>query len=116
MHAVDAFRRRPGRSAASVVGIGLATALVVTLLSVSEGVQASAAQIGSDSGVDLLVVSANTSLSEGTFPAIADAHQLPGRLRSSDPNVQTASPWLVTSLTFANRSLYDASNASAIPD
>lgn len=112
-YALDALRRRPARSAASALGVGLATALVVILLAVSSGVQSSAGRLATESGVDLLVTSANTSISAGTFPPLEGAHGLPGRLASADPNVATASPWLVSSLTFANGSLYDAVNSSS---
>ncbi|HTT25816.1 MAG TPA: FtsX-like permease family protein, partial [Thermoplasmata archaeon] len=72
-------------------------------------------RLATESGVDLILTSANTSLDGGAFPSITGAHRLPAELRSADPNVQTASPWLIASLTFANRSLYNASNASAVP-
>ncbi|MCI4367604.1 MAG: ABC transporter permease [Thermoplasmata archaeon] len=114
-YAWDALRRRPGRSIASALGIGLATALVVTLLAVSTGIQDSAARLATESGVDLIVTSANSSLSGGAFPSFTGAHHLPGGFRAADGNVETASPWLIASLTFANRSLYDASNASEVP-
>ena len=111
-YSVDALRRRRGRTAATALGIGLATSLVVILLAVSEGVQASSASLATASGVDLLVTSANTTLSEGTFPPIPAAHRLSGEVRAADPNVQGASPWLVGDLVFANTSLYAASNRS----
>lgn len=115
MYAWDALRRRPARTAATSLGIGLATALVVTLLSVSEGVQSSAVELASNSGIDLIVTSANTSLAGGAFPQIPGAHALADELPRADPNVETASPWLVASLTFANSSLYAAANASSVP-
>jgi len=115
VYAWDALRRRPGRTAASALGIGLATALIVTLLAVSEGVQTSATELASSSGVDLIVTSGNTTLSGGQFPEIDHAHSLPTGFRSADPNVETASPWLIASLTFANGSLYNATNRSDVP-
>lgn len=112
-YAWNALRRRPGRAIASALGIGLATALVVTLLSVSDGVQASATRIAVSSGVDLLATSANSSLGRGAFPSIDGAHALPAAMAAADPNVETASPWLLDSLTFANASLRaNASNGS----
>lgn len=118
-YALDAVRRRKGRTAVTVFGIGLATALVVVLLAVAQGVQTSSASLAAASGVDLLLTSANTSLESGTFPPIAGAHALPGKVGAADPNVATASPWLVSSLVFANQSLYNASraapNGSAVP-
>jgi ABC-type lipoprotein release transport system permease subunit len=114
-YAWEAVRRRPGRSAASALGIGLATALVVTLLSVSNGIQASANRLAVGSGVDLVAASANSSLSSGAFPVIPGAHRLPEALHRADGNVVTASPWLTGELTFANRSLYQASNRSGVP-
>ena len=114
-YAWDALRRRPGRAAASAVGVGLATALVVTLLSVSSGIEASADRLAVASGVDLIAASANTSLSAGAFPEISGAHHLPDAMRRADPNVQTVSPWMLSSVVFANASLYDAVNRSAVP-
>jgi len=111
--AVDAVRRRPGRSAATVLGIGLATGLVVMLLALSEGIQGSATHLAAASGIDLLATSANTSLSTGTFPAVDSAHTLVDALERADPNVATASPWLVGALTYANASLFAAVNSSA---
>ncbi|MCI4336673.1 MAG: ABC transporter permease [Thermoplasmata archaeon] len=111
-YALDALWRRKGRTTVTILGIGLATALVVVLLAVSQGVQTSSASLAAASGVDLLITSANTSLSSGTFPPVAGAHGLPSRVEAADPNVATASPWLVSSLLFANQSLYEASNAS----
>jgi putative ABC transport system permease protein len=112
-YSVDAIRRRPGRSAATVFGIGLATGLVVLLLALSSGVQTSATRLAAASGIDLLATSANTSLSDGSFPPVTDAHQVPSELVRSDPNVASASPWLVGDLVFANSSLYNATNLSA---
>ena len=112
-YAWDALRRRRGRTAATAVGIGLATALVVILLAVSEGVRVSSASLAAASGVDLLATSANTSITSGTFPPLTGAHGLPGKVAGADPNVESASPWLIGSLVFANASLYAASNGSA---
>lgn len=112
-YSVDALRRRPGRTALTALGIGLATALVLVLLSVSAGVQSSAYRLATNSGVDLLGTSANTSLTSLTFPPLSGAHTLAERIPASDPNVLVASPWLVSSLVFANASLYQASNQSA---
>jgi putative ABC transport system permease protein len=112
-YSADALRRRPGRTALTALGIGLATALVLVLLSVSAGIQASAFRLATSSGVDLLATSTNTSLSSTSFPPLSGAHSLAGEIPETDPNVATASPWLVSSLVFANSSLYAASNQSA---
>ncbi len=109
----DSLRRRPGRMILTAVGIGLATSLVLVLLSVSAGIQASAFRLATSSGVDLLGTSANTSLTSESFPPLPDAHRLAQEIPATDPNVATASPWLVSSLTFANASLFAASNVSA---
>ncbi|MCI4355418.1 MAG: ABC transporter permease [Thermoplasmata archaeon] len=111
-YAWDAVRRRPGRSLATALGIGLATGLVVMLLAISAGIQSSATRLAAASGIDLLATSANTSLDAGTFPPVTSAHLVEGRMQSADPNVATASPWLIASLVYANSSLYAASNAS----
>lgn len=110
--AYDAVRRRPARSAATGLGIGMATGLVVLLLALSAGVQTSATRLAAASGIDLLATSANTSLSSGSFPPVTEAHALPAQLAHADPNIATASPWLISDLTYANTSLYEASNAS----
>lgn len=110
---VRALRRTPGRSILTIAGLGLATALVVLLLALSAGIETSAGSLAVASGVDLLATSANTSLTSGTFPPVTGAHAIPTAFRSADPNVATASPWLVSELVFANASLYAASNASA---
>ena len=109
---VDALFRRKGRTVVTALGVGLATALVVILLSVSQGVETSSASLAAASGVDLLATSANTSITSGTFPPLAGAHGFPSRISAADPNVESASPWLVGSLVFANSSLFDASNRS----
>ncbi|HTT35565.1 MAG TPA: ABC transporter permease [Thermoplasmata archaeon] len=110
-YAFDSVRRRRGRSLLTALGIGLATALVVTLLAVSEGVRVSSADLAQTSGVDLLATSANTSLASGTFPPIPGAHALPGALSAADPNVESASPWLVAQTVFANDTLRSAAEA-----
>lgn len=112
-YSTDALRRRPGRTALTALGIGLATALVLVLLSVSTGIETSAYRLATSSGVDLLGTSANTSLSSTSFPPLLGSHGLARGIPASDPNVATASPWLISSLVFANGSLYAASNLSA---
>jgi len=112
LYAWDAVRRRPGRSLATSLGIGLATGLVVLLLALSAGIQSSASRLAASSGIDLLATSANTSLASDTFPPIPDAHALPAQITAADPNVATASPWLISSLVYANASLYAATNVS----
>jgi putative ABC transport system permease protein len=118
-YALDGVRRRPGRSALTALGIGLATGLVTVLLALSAGVQLSASRLATASGVDLIATSANTSLTSTSFPPLPHAHGVPGGFAHADPNVATASPWLVASFVFANSSLYSASNespdGSAIP-
>lgn len=114
-YAWDALRRRPGRAAASALGIGLATALVVTLLATSEGIDSSADRLAVASGVDLLVTSGNTSILGGSYPTFGGAHAIPTSFVRADPNVETASPWLLGSLTFANVSLRNATAANAVP-
>jgi putative ABC transport system permease protein len=111
-YAWDGLRRRPGRTAATVAGVGLAMALVILLLSLSAGVTNSSNSLAQSSGVDLLATSANTTLTTESFPPISDAHALPAAVARADPNVATASPWLVGDLVFANASLHAASNAS----
>ena len=111
-YAWDAVRRRPGRSLATSLGIGLATGLVVMLLAISAGIQSSATRLAAASGIDLLATSANTSLDAGTFPPVTSAHSIGAQMQSADPNVATASPWLISSLVYANASLFAASNAS----
>lgn len=112
-YSVDSLRRRPGRTALTALGIGLATALVLVLLSVSAGIQASAFRLATSSGVDLLGTSTNTSLTSGSFPPLAGAHTLATAIPAADPNVAVASPWLVSSLVFANGSLYADTNLSS---
>jgi putative ABC transport system permease protein len=112
-YSVDALRRRPGRTALTALGIGLATALVLVLLAVSAGIQESAYRLATSSGVNLIGTSANSSLTSATFPPVSGAHELAVEIPKQDPNVATASPWLVSSLSFANASLFAASNQSA---
>jgi putative ABC transport system permease protein len=112
-YALDGLRRRPRRTALAALGIGLATALVIALLALSAGVEGSASRLAVASGVDLLATSANTSIIEGTFPPVPEAHAAPARFAQADPNVAEASPWLVTDLVYGNASLYGAANTSA---
>ena len=114
-YAWDSIRRRPGRSALTSLGVGLAVGLVVLLLALSSGIQTSAASLAGASGVDLLVASANTTFEQDTFPPISQAHALATRIPAVDPNVATASPWLVSDLVFGNRSLWAAANSSSVP-
>jgi len=114
-YAFDALRRRPGRSAMTSLGIGLAVGLVVLLLALSAGVETSATTLATASGVDLVAASDNTTILSGEFPPIQGAHSLATSIPSIDPNVATASPWLVSDLVFGNRSLWAAANASAVP-
>ncbi len=114
-YALDAIRRRPGRSALTSLGIGLAVGLVVLLLALSNGIETSASSLANASGVDLVAASANTTITSGQFPPIANAHDLARSVPASDPNVETASPWLVSQLVFGNASLWAAANASAVP-
>ncbi|HTT46279.1 MAG TPA: FtsX-like permease family protein [Thermoplasmata archaeon] len=115
-YALDALRRRPGRSAMTSLGIGLAVGLVVLLLALSAGIETSATTLATQSGVDLIAVSANVSSPlAGQFPPIQGAHSLTERIPSIDPNVETASPWLVSDLVFGNASLWTAANQSSVP-
>ena len=115
MRAGEGFRRRPARTLLTALGLGLATALVVTLLALSAGIQENSSRLATASGIDLLATSGNTSLTSASFPPVSGAHGLPGAFRAADRNVATASPWLVGSLIYANASLWQAANASAIP-
>jgi putative ABC transport system permease protein len=115
-YALDAIRRRPGRSALTAIGVGLAVGLVVLLLALSAGIETSASELATQSGVDLLMVSANTSLAAGSgFPPVPGAHDLASAVPHADPNVATASPWLVSDLVFGNASLWAAANRSDVP-
>ncbi len=115
-YALDAIRRRPGRAALTSLGIGLAVGLVVILLAISAGIQSSAIELATASGVDLIAASANTSIeSGGSFPPVSSAHLLATEIPKLDSNVEVASPWLVGDLVFGNASLYSAANQSAVP-
>ena len=114
-YALDAVRRRPGRSAMTSLGIGLSVGLVVLLLALSQGIQTSATTLATQSGVDLIAASANTTILSGEFPPIQGAHSLATEIPTVDPNVATASPWLVSDLVFGNASLWAAANSSAVP-
>ncbi len=111
----DAIRRRPGRSALTSLGIGLAVGLVVLLLAISAGIQTSATALATSSGVDLIAASANTTITTGSVPPIPHAHRLATEIPAADPNVVVASPWLVGELVFGNASLWAAANASTVP-
>jgi len=115
-YAFDAVRRRPGRSAMTSLGIGLAVGLVVLLLALAAGVENSATTLATESGVDLVAASANTTILSGEFPPVTGAHSLVTRMPEVDPNIATASPWLVSDLVFGNASLWAAANASSVPN
>ncbi len=113
---VVALRRRPGRSAATVFGIGLATGLVLLLLALSAGVQTSATTLANASGIDLLATSSGGSSSFGAAPPpIPHAHRLAQEIPAKDPNVAVASPWLVDNLVYGNATLWARANASTVP-
>jgi putative ABC transport system permease protein len=114
-YAIDAIRRRPGRSALTAIGIGLSVGLVVLLVSLSAGVQTSAVTLAYESGVDLLAVSPGSNITSGQFPPLSHAHSLVTRIPAADPNVATASPWLIEDLAFGNSSLWSAANNSSFP-
>lgn len=114
-YALDALRRRPGRSAMTSLGIGLAVGLVVLLLALSSGIETSATTLATESGVDLVAASANTTILSGEFPPIYGAHALATRMPAIDSNIATASPWLVSELVFGNASLWAAANSSTVP-
>jgi putative ABC transport system permease protein len=114
----DALRRRPGRSAMTVLGIGLASGLVVMLLALSAGVQTSASTLAYASGIDLLATSAgsgNQSVFGGAPPPVPGAHPLASQIPSADPNVAVASPWLLDNLVYGNASLWSRANGSNVP-
>jgi len=116
--AVDALRRRPGRSLLTALGVGLAAGLVVLLLALSAGVQTSATTLAYASGVDLLATSAsggNGSLLNGVPPPIPHAHNLTREVPAADPNAEVASPWLLSDLVLGNASLWRAANGSSVP-
>lgn len=115
-YSLDAIRRRPGRSALTSLGIGLAVGLVVLLLAISAGVQTSSTELATASGVDLIAASANTTITTGSVPPIPHGHELASSIPASDPNVAVASPWLISDLVFGNASLWAASNASDVPN
>jgi putative ABC transport system permease protein len=114
-YVLDAIRRRPGRSALTALGIGLAVGLVVLLLAISAGVQTSSTELATASGVDLIAASANTTITTGSVPPIPHAHGLATEIPAADSNVAVASPWLISDLVFGNASLWAASNGSAVP-
>ena len=117
-YALDALRRRPGRSLLTALGVGLASGLVVLLLALSAGVQTSATTLAYSSGVDLLATSSaggNGSLLNGVPPPIPHAHNLTTEIPSVDPNAAVASPWLLGDLVLGNASLWKAANTSSVP-
>lgn len=114
-YALDGIRRRPGRSLLTSLGIGLAVGLVVLLLAISAGIQTSATELATASGVDLIAASANTTITTGSVPPVLHAHILAEDIPATDTNVLAASPWLIGELVFANASLWSAANASRIP-
>jgi putative ABC transport system permease protein len=115
-YALDALRRRPGRSVMTSLGIGLSVGLVVVLLAISAGIQTSATTLATESGVDLLATSTNsTSFLSGALPPISDAHALAREIPANDSDVVVASPWLLGDLVFGNASLYARANASDVP-
>ncbi len=113
---LEAIRRRPGRSAVTALGIGLSSGLVVLLLALAAGVDQSATTLAYASGVDLLATSAssggNSTPLNATLPPIPGAHNLSVNVPKIDPNVQVASPWLLSELVFGNASLWAAANSS----
>ncbi|HTW76986.1 MAG TPA: ABC transporter permease [Thermoplasmata archaeon] len=113
--ALGALRRRPGRTALTSLGIGLAVGVVVLLLAISAGVQTSATELATSSGVDLIAASANTTITTGSAPPVLHAHGLVAQIPAADPNVAVASPWLVSDVVFGNASLWAAANGSSIP-
>ena len=114
-YAFDSIRRRPGRSALTALGIGLAVGLVVLLLALSAGIQTSADELATASGVDLIAASAGVNSSFGALPPVAQAHRLVTEMPAADHNVETASPWLVSELVFGNASLWARANSSDVP-
>ena len=114
-YALDAIRRRPGRAFLTSLGIGLAVGLVVVLLALSSGIQSSATTLATASGVDLLGASANTTITSFEFPPFYGAHALASQVPRADPNVATASPWLISQLVFGNATLWAKANTSAVP-
>lgn len=114
-YALDALRRRPGRSALTALGIGLAVGLVVLLLALSQGIQTSAATLAAESGVDLFAISNNSTPFQSQISPVQGAHSLAVQMPAADPNVAVASPWLVSDLVFGNATLWAAANESAVP-
>ena len=114
-YAWDALRRRPRRSALTALGIGLAVGLVVMLLALSNGITASATELATQSGVDLIGAAAPISASSTAFPPIPNAHSLSARVPEVDPNAVTASPWLIADLVFGNASLRAAADNGSVP-
>ena len=115
VYALDALRRRPARSALTALGIGLAVGLVVLLLALSAGIQTSATELATASGVDLIAASENVNSTFGALPPVDHAHRLVSEMPNADPNVETASPWLVSDVVFGNASLWARANASDVP-
>ncbi len=116
--AFEAIRRRPGRSVLTVLGIGLASGLVVLLLALSAGVETSSTTLAYASGVDLLATSSsggNGSPLNGVPPPIPGAHHLVEAIPQADPNAVVASPWLVGDLVFGNASLWASANTTSVP-
>ncbi len=109
----DGIRRRPGRSAVTSLGIGLAVALVVLLLAVGAGISSSAGYLATQSGVDLIGVSPGAAPPSTQFPPIASAHPLAHEIRQADASVESASPWLIASLLFGNSSLWARANQTS---
>jgi putative ABC transport system permease protein len=117
-YALDALRRRPGRSLLTALGVGLASGLVVLLLTLSAGVTTSATSLAYGSGVDLLATSsASTSgpVLAGPLPPIPGGHELAHEIPEADPNAVVASPWLIGDLVFGNASLWAEANTSSVP-
>jgi putative ABC transport system permease protein len=114
-YALEGIRRRPGRSALTALGIGLAVGLVVLLLAISAGIQTSATELATASGVDLIAASANTTITTGSVPPVPHAHALARALPAADSNVAVASPWLIGEVVLANASLWRAANGSSVP-
>ena len=114
-YALDAIRRRPGRSALTALGIGLAVGLVVILLAISAGIQTSSSELATASGVDLIAASPNTTLIGNSLPPVDHAHALASEIPAAIPNVAVASPWLIGDLVYGNASLYADVNSSAVP-
>ncbi len=109
-YAWSAIRRRPVRSALTAIGIGLAVALVVLLLSIGAGIQTSAVRLAAQSGVDVIASSAPVTSSQ--FPPIPRAHSLPAAFERASPLIANSSPWLLSDLVFGNATLWAAANQS----